>query len=41
VLPGQGPEATLMWLTAAEVIRAHRAPPAASPANRDLISAPS
>jgi hypothetical protein len=41
VLPGQGPEATLMWLMAAEVIRAHRAPPVVAPATRDLISAPS
>ncbi len=40
VLPGEGPEATLDWLLAAEVIRAHREPPVATTAVPDLISAP-
>lgn len=40
VLPGQGPEATLMWLMAAEVIRAHRAPPVTAAAAAGLIGAP-
>jgi hypothetical protein len=39
VLPGQGTEATLMWLMAAEITRSHRAPPATAPVVRDLISA--
>ena len=43
VLPGQGTEATLMWLMAAEVVRAHRATTTTTtaPMARDLASAPS
>jgi len=41
VLPGQGADATLSWLMAVEVMRAHRAPAGDSaPAVRDLITAP-